>query len=289
MKITEDDLKKIFKDDDGPKFEPNLKVKKIRPHQDELMLKKVKKEISKTAPTKKNKEKKNKKGPGSLDRLLMFSAVVGIVAFSFYVAMNYTAFKKQFYWLYYSEYLNQKAPEGKISTNSPTRTSTPTATSTPDSLGLPESIPSFNEDPTKQDRLIIGKISVDVPISWNVPENEILSKLTSGVVHYENTSLPGNGGNIFIVGHSSNYSWIHSDYNSVFALLDKLIRGDQVEIYANGRRYVYSVSDKRVIEAKNVEVLDETKLETLTLMTCWPVGTSLNRLIIQANLVRVDI
>lgn len=291
MKITEDDLKEIFSSADPSEldapsedfsFEPNLKIKKVLPKNDEIALKKIRREIT-SVPQKPIADKPAKKN-GFLDLLLRFSAIIGVLVFCVYIAMNYSAFIKQFFWLYYTDYLNQRVPQEKI--ESVERTITTTA---PDGLALPTSVPSFNSLATKNNALVIDKISLDVPISWDVNTDLIIEKLKDGVVHYENTSRPGEGGNIFIVGHSSNYSWVNSQYNSVFALLDKLIRGDQVSIYYNSKKYTYEVVDQKVVNAKNVEIIDNTNEEMLTLMTCWPVGTSLNRLVIQAKLLKVDI
>jgi sortase A len=290
MKITEDDLKEIFSPGESPidapsdnfTFEPNLKIKKVRPQNDEIALKKIRKEIGVTK--KKSISETKTKKLGFVDLLLRFSAAIGIFFFVFYIAMNYSAFVKQFFWLYYTDYLNQRVPQEKI--ESTDRTITTTA---PDGLSLPGNIPSFNANTGKNNYLQIDKISLEVPISWDVTNDQIIEKLKNGVVHYENTSHPGGGGNIFIVGHSSNYSWIKSEYNSVFALLDKLIRGDQISVYYNSKKYVYEVVDQKVVNPKNVEIIDDTNEEMLTLMTCWPVGTSVNRLVIQAKLLKVDI
>ncbi len=291
MKITEDDLKEIFSSTDPSaldapsedfNFEENLKIKKVLPKNDEIALKKIRREIV-SAP-KEDVETVVHKKNSLLDILLKFSAAVGVIIFCVYLIMNYSAFTKQFFWLYYTDYLNQRVPQEKI--ESTERAITTTA---PDGLGLPSSVPTFNSETRKNNTLQIDKISLDVPVSWDVSNDSIIEKLKDGVAHYEGTSRPGEGGNIFIVGHSSNYSWVKSDYNSVFALLDKLIRGDQISVYYNGKKYTYEAVDQKVVSPKNVEIIDDTNEEMLTLMTCWPVGTSLNRLVIKAKLLKVDI
>jgi sortase A len=290
VKITENDLEKIFSSNDfrldEPSdkfdFEPNVKIKKVVTKNDEIALKKIRRKIISTP--KSDVERKTFKKYSFADIFLRFSAVVGVLIFCLYLAINYSAFTKQFFWLYYTDYLNQRVPQEKIEPADRSITTT-----TPDGLNLPSSVPSFNSDTTKNNILSIDKISLNSPIMWNVEDESIIEKLKDGVVHYKNTGLPGEGGNIFIVGHSSNYSWVNSQYNSVFALLDKLIRGDQIFIYYKSKKYTYEVVDQKVISPKNVEVIDNTNEEILTLMTCWPVGTSLNRLVIQAKLLKVDI
>jgi LPXTG-site transpeptidase (sortase) family protein len=51
-------------------------------------------------------------------------------------------------------------------------------------------------------------------------------------------------------------------------------------------KYVYHVTDRATVkpgDVKTLESRDKTKKE-LSLMTCWPVGTALERLIIFAEL-----
>ena len=112
-----------------------------------------------------------------------------------------------------------------------------------------------------------------------------MQELEKGVVRYPGTSKPGETGNAFIFGHSSNYPWMKGEYNSVFALLDQLSFGDEIIVYYNQKKFTYIIREKKVVKPGNVKVLerDETKKE-LSLMTCWPIGTTLNRLIIFAEL-----
>jgi sortase A len=160
-----------------------------------------------------------------------------------------------------------------------------TATVTPQSN---LSLPVLLEDSRDQSSQIeISKISIDAPINWDVPEANILESLKSGVAQYQGTSHPGEGGNVFIVGHSSNYFWVKSDYNRVFSLLDKLSPGDRIKIRKSGLVYNYDVVSSRVVSPEDVSVLGNTPKEVLTLMTCWPIGTSLNRLIVQAELFNI--
>jgi len=134
-----------------------------------------------------------------------------------------------------------------------------------------------------KDTLNIPKIDVNTPVHWNVLQNEDLVPLETGVAHFKGTAFPGNFGNVFIYGHSSYYWWNKGSYKEVFALLDKLKIGDHIYVNYNDKQYSYTVTDKKVVSPKNISVLtqDNTK-KTLSLMTCTPVGTTLNRLIVTA-------
>ena len=134
-------------------------------------------------------------------------------------------------------------------------------------------------------RLLIPKIGVDAPAIYNAPYEEILANLRYGVVQYEGTALPGQVGNLVILGHSSNYPWAEGSYKTVFALLDKLTVGDEIVVPFESQRSVYKVIELRVVKPTELDVLDKTGSPQLTLMTCYPVGTTRSRLVVRAELV----
>lgn len=150
------------------------------------------------------------------------------------------------------------------------------------SKAVPTPTPNpFN--PASEARLVIPKIGVDVPISWNVPEDQLKTKLLEGVVHSQDTALPGQKGNIFITGHSSYYPWVDSTYKNVFALLDKLSTGDKVFIKYSSAVFNYEVQSSKVVSPNDLSVMSQGDDYNLTLMTCVPIGTNLNRLIVSAH------
>jgi LPXTG-site transpeptidase (sortase) family protein len=145
-----------------------------------------------------------------------------------------------------------------------------------------------------ENRIVIPKINKNIPLVDIDPrsgtdttnlENIFMKELERGVVRYPGTAEPGHKGNAFIFGHSSNYPWMPGEYNQVFAMLDKLSFGDEIIVYYRQKKYVYVVKEKKIVKPGNVKSLerDENKTE-LSLMTCWPLGTSLNRLLVFAEL-----
>lgn len=132
-------------------------------------------------------------------------------------------------------------------------------------------------------QVIIPKIGVTAPIIFlnTTDEKTIQDNLTRGVVHYSGTANPGEVGNTFITGHSSNFWWIKGNYNYIFLNLNKLAVGDQAKIYYNGNKFVYSVKEVLVVEPSNTSVLAPSDTPTLTLMTCTPAGTNWKRLIVK--------
>lgn len=159
------------------------------------------------------------------------------------------------------------------------------------SHGQPEQIipPTSNavtETVPPEPTITIPKINVHAPVIYptstaNSPNYD--PELESGVVHYPNTAMPGQAGNVVIFGHSSNDWWQPGNYKFVFVLLDKLVPGDTFSINYNSKRFIYQVSSSKVVEASDLSVLAPSNEPIVTLITCWPAGTSLKREIITAK------
>lgn len=132
-------------------------------------------------------------------------------------------------------------------------------------------------------RLKIVKIGVDVPIVWGAPFEQIVERLQDGVVHYDGMALPGENGNVFLTGHSSNFWWDKGKFNTVFANLDQVEEGDEIIATYQNVRYRYIVEKKFVVDPSRIEVLNPSDHSIITLMTCTPIGTTINRLIVQAK------
>lgn len=149
---------------------------------------------------------------------------------------------------------------------------------------------SSNIESIKDNNIYIPKIGVDAPILWNIDESQVQDKMLEGIVHYKNTGLPDQeGSNVFLTGHSSNYWWIKSNYNQVFALLPKLEVGDKIALTYNKIKYVYQVYDEIIVSPSELSVLKPIDgKSTLSLMTCVPLGTNFQRLIIRSELLYKD-
>lgn len=143
------------------------------------------------------------------------------------------------------------------------------------------------EPPNKDFSVVISKIDASAPVFENTdPYNKdvYLPVLYKGIAHARGTSLPGEEGNTYLFAHSTDAFYNVGRYNAVFYLLGKLEKGDEVEVYYNDEKYVYEVSDKKVVGPEAIEYLGERGGgETLTLQTCYPPGTTLKRLIVTAK------
>lgn len=144
-------------------------------------------------------------------------------------------------------------------------------------------------------RIVIPKIAKNIPIltvgdesriaeNWVKLEADIQKALRDGVVHYPGTANPGEFGNAFITGHSSYYPWDDGRYKDVFAALHNLEKGDEYYIFHKGKKYKYVITEIKVVPPSDVSVLDQNyNHKESTLMTCTPVGTAKNRLILKAE------
>jgi sortase A len=155
----------------------------------------------------------------------------------------------------------------------------------------PTSTASISQDP----RLIIPKINVDVPVQYDVTtvdEKVIQAGLEKGTVHYNlpgANSVPGQAGNMTILGHSSNDVFDPGNYKFAFLLLDRLQPGDLFYMNYQGKRFVYKVSDKKVIKPTDWKVLQQgSGKPTAILVTCTPAGTAINRLLVYAEQISPD-
>jgi sortase A len=138
-------------------------------------------------------------------------------------------------------------------------------------------------------KLIIPKINVDVPVVYDVtPDYDSQMKaMENGVAYFGipgANSKPGQVGNTVLSGHSSNDIIDKGDYKFIFARLDQLEQGDSIYLNYEGKRYTYTITSKKVVTPTEVNALvyPTTKPE-LTLITCTPLGTSLNRLLVTAE------
>lgn len=143
--------------------------------------------------------------------------------------------------------------------------------------------------PTESNYVLkIDKIALSAPIIINVDGNDknaYNKALEGGVAHLMGSALPGTAGNPFIFGHSSYYAWKPGDYKEVFKNLDDIEAGDKITISSNLSIYSYKVSDKQVVSPEDVSVANQNYSEKkLTLMTCWPIGSDAERLVVVALL-----
>lgn len=136
--------------------------------------------------------------------------------------------------------------------------------------------------------VIVPKIGANVPVIANVdPQNsrEYQKALKEGVAQAKGSALPDQSGNTFLFAHSSQNLAIANRYNAVFYLLHKLQKDDDFYLVYRKQIYHYKVSEVKKVAPSSFEYVAGNQLEhTATLMTCWPPGTTLQRLLVIGTL-----
>jgi len=111
--------------------------------------------------------------------------------------------------------------------------------------------------------------------------------LKRGVAHFEGTPLPGDGGNSFIYGHSAVESFFSRNRDlpeTIFSRLNDIDIGQKVVVNREDKVIEYIVRNKKIVEPDDFSILQPIyNKETITLMTCWPLGIGTKRLIVVAE------
>lgn len=137
--------------------------------------------------------------------------------------------------------------------------------------------------------LEIPSLGIITPVVYVDQNSEKIFQqaLKNGVVHYPGTAMPGQPGNVYIFGHSSDYIWSGGNYKTAFALLPRIEKGAEIQLSdSQGRLYTYRVIETVVVPPDAVQYLDQGNYQKkmLTVQTSYPVGTALRRFLAIAEL-----
>jgi LPXTG-site transpeptidase (sortase) family protein len=141
----------------------------------------------------------------------------------------------------------------------------------------------------KEFSLVIERIGVNVSVVADVAtNNEAMynEALKSGVAHAALSDYPSEkSGNVYLFAHASLNFWNLGKYATTFNLLRKLDLGDKIHVFYKGQDFLYEVVNKEVVHGWNTSPLTRATIEPiLTLQTCDPPGTTLNRYIVTGKL-----
>jgi sortase A len=180
---------------------------------------------------------------------------------------------------YYQYRQNQILDESLSKAPEAAAPSHPSAAET-DSLGSfqPRSAPP-QEPPPK--RLVEGELvgRIEVPrlgISTIVLEGIDSKTLRRGVGHIPETAPPGAGGNVGLAAHR----------DSFFRGLKDIRKNDIIRLKTLDGTYQYRVEQTEIVTPEDTQVLANTGIPELTLVTCYPfyyVGSAPKRFIVHAQ------
>jgi sortase A len=125
----------------------------------------------------------------------------------------------------------------------------------------------------------LGRIRVrSIGVSAVVVAGTGASSLRLGPGHYPGTPLPGARGTVAIAGH-------RTTYGAPFRRIDKLGRGDRIELRMPYGRFVYAVERRRIVLPTATWVTRRVGHEQLVLSACHPLYSAAKRIIVFARLV----
>ncbi len=146
----------------------------------------------------------------------------------------------------------------------------------------PEEAPKNTPPDLKEifkDKQISGLIEIPkIKVNAAILEGTDDSALKYAVGHYPGLGEIGQPGNYVLLGHR-NYVYGH-----FFRNIDKLEVGDQIKIRKDNDTYTYLVTESFVVTPEDVWVLKQSEEPTITLITCTPIGTYTDRLIVKGVL-----
>jgi sortase A len=126
-------------------------------------------------------------------------------------------------------------------------------------------------------RTPLGRIEISsIGIAAMILEGTDARTLRRAVGHIPGTPLPGQRGNVAITGHRDTF----------FRPLRNIRKNDEIKLTTLTGSYRYWVDSIKVVEAEDMEVLDNSDDAILTLVTCYPfyyVGPAPKRFIVRAH------
>ncbi len=126
-------------------------------------------------------------------------------------------------------------------------------------------------------KIIINSIDVE----GLVYEGADAHTMNKGFWHFPPSSFPGQKGNMVVIGHR--YAKLPPNKDTFFNL-DKVKVGDKIEVIQNNNQFTYIVTETKVVEKNDISVLQDYSDYRITLITCSPLWTSKQRLVIVGKL-----
>ena len=125
----------------------------------------------------------------------------------------------------------------------------------------------------------LGRIRIpSIGVSSVVVAGTDTASLRLGPGHYPGTPLPGARGTVGIAGH-------RTTYGAPFRKLDKVGKGDRIEVRMPYGTFVYRVEQRRIVAPTAIWVTRRTSYDRLILSACHPLYSAAKRIVVFARLV----
>ncbi len=157
----------------------------------------------------------------------------------------------------------------------------------PETSYTPTALPSV--DPAAQSFIDLPSLDEPLPLvySTTLDEHTLQEYLKNGAVVLPLGTTFGEPGNVVVTAHSSGTENF-GPYRFAFAKLSELKEGDEYSISTPTATYKYKVYKKEIVWPTQVDKLPHDDRSTVTLVTCWPLWTNFQRLLVHTELVGVD-
>ncbi|HLB63357.1 MAG TPA: sortase [Anaerolineales bacterium] len=169
-------------------------------------------------------------------------------------------------------------PSGHTPPNSPGGAQ-PNEAEIPESLRpLVQSLPSIPIPTTGPEQAR----NIFIPAIWTSPapvvQGDGWEQLRRGVGQHIGSTNPGQPGNLVASAHNDIFGELFRD-------LDQLQAGDEIIFTTATREYVYRVTEWRIVEPTDVDVMMPTTRPTVTLISCYPYLVDTQRIVVFGELV----
>jgi len=133
-------------------------------------------------------------------------------------------------------------------------------------------------------KIEIPKIGVSsvVQIPQAIDVATLDNALAKGATYYPGSGTL-QGGNMFLFGHSTNWKVVNNQAYKTFNDLDKLVKGDSVELTSDNKKYIYEVTSVRRAADDDVLVDFSKGNRMLTISTCDTFGKKQDRWVVEAE------
>lgn len=126
------------------------------------------------------------------------------------------------------------------------------------------------------------KITINsIDVEGKIYEGISATTMDTGFWHFPVSHLPGQKGNTVIIGHR--YAKLPPEKDTFFNL-DKVKVGDRININQSESNFTYIVTDTLVVEKNDISILQNFDDYRITLITCTPLWSDKQRLVIIGKL-----
>lgn len=134
---------------------------------------------------------------------------------------------------------------------------------------------------SKSDTLVtVGRISIPrLKVSSTIYKGVTDLQFDRGVGYWPGTGILGGKGNVVIGGHRTSNP-------KPFYNIQKMKVGDLITVSRPGKSFKYRVQRVMVVKPTDMWIVNPTPQPVLTLFTCHPLGSTSQRYVVRATLLR---